>query len=254
MGHSGNGETRNHHTGTRSPGIPGATDLSCLRRRLRATGPLTPTPIRPVFVIAGAEDYLARTHPNRHGTMRYSGSLTRATLVLAILALFLPAGATGQEVLPKLQDDFRRLRGNVLGMVDAMPAEGLRSSPTDGVRDFAQQIEHIAIGAVNIIASGVDADRIPLGMDPDNYLNDKDALKAFVNTAFDRVDRMLAEMTPEDLVATGSLFGQLERPRWMILEAAYEHGVWTLGATVPYLRLAGSAPPGYNLVPGAGGN
>jgi hypothetical protein len=139
-------------------------------------------------------------------------------------------------------------------MVDAMPAAGLRSAPTDGVRDFAQQVEHVAIGAVNIIASGVDADRIPLGMDPEIYLNDKEALMAFVNLAFDRVDRMLAEMSQEDLMAPGSLFGQLERPRWMIVEAAYEHGVWTLGATVPYLRLAGSAPPGYNLVPGVGGN
>lgn len=185
--------------------------------------------------------------------MRLRSSLT-ASAALAVTCLLASQPGTAQEVLPKLQDDFSRLRANVLGMVDAMPAAGLRSAPTDGVRDFAQQVEHVAIGAVNIIASGVDADRIPLGMDPEIYLNDKEALMAFVNLAFDRVDRMLAEMSQEDLMAPGSLFGQLERPRWMIVEAAYEHGVWTLGATVPYLRLAGSAPPGYNLVPGVGGN
>jgi len=158
----------------------------------------------------------------------------------------------GQDHGSRLRDDFRRLQGNVLGMVEAMPSAALRSAPTEGVRDFAEQIEHVAAGAVNIISAGVDADRVELGMDRERYLNDKEALAAFVNAAFDRVDALLSGMSPEDLMAPGSLFGQLERPRWMIVQAAYEHGVWTLGATVPYLRMAGAAPPGYNLVPGGG--
>ena len=37
---------------------------------------------------------------------------------------------------------------------------------------------------------------------------------------------------------------------WKILKTAYEHGVWTLGATVPYLRLQGATPPGYNVISG----
>ena len=178
---------------------------------------------------------------------------TLATPWALLVVLLVAAPLQGQEK-EKLQDDFRRMRANVLGMVEAMPVSGLRTAPTPGVRDFAEQIEHIAIGAVNIIALGVDADRIDLGADSEVYLNDKEELKAFVGLAFDRVDEMLAEMTPEELAAPGSLFGQLERPRWMIVQVAYEHSVWTLGATVPYLRLNDSAPPGYNLVPGIGGN
>ncbi|HSG48309.1 MAG TPA: hypothetical protein VLA43_10885, partial [Longimicrobiales bacterium] len=63
---------------------------------------------------------------------------------IALAAVVGAAPVDAQSVKPKLQDDFRRLRGNVLGMVDAMPPSGLRSAPTEGVRDFAQQIEHIA--------------------------------------------------------------------------------------------------------------
>lgn len=175
-----------------------------------------------------------------------------AGLLAVLLGLLAAYPTQAQEVGEKLRDDFRRLRANTVGMVEAMPLEGLRTAPTEGVRDFAEQVEHIAAGAVNIISRGVDSDRIDLGMDRDVYLNDRDSLVVFVNAAFDRVDALLAGMGPEELRATGSLFGQLDRPRWMIVQAAYEHGVWTLGATVPYLRMNGAAPPGYNLVPAAG--
>lgn len=181
-----------------------------------------------------------------------SSSFRRGLLAVTTLLLVGATPAVAQDQA-KLRDDFQRLRRNVLGMVDAMPASGLRTAPTEGVRDFAQQIEHIAAGAVNIITRGVDADGIDLGMDPEVYLNDKAALSAFVEAAFDRIDTLLAQMSPEELRAPGSLFGQLERPRWMIVQVAHEHGVWTLGATVPYLRMNGAAPPGYNLVPGVGG-
>lgn len=179
--------------------------------------------------------------------------LLRSAIVIPLALFALASPVQGQDVLEKLRDDFRRLRGNVIGMVEAMPASGLRTAPTEGVRDFAQQIEHIGAGAVNIISRGLDSNRIDLGISPDEYLNDKEALVRFTNAAFDRVDTLLAEMTLEDLNETGSLFGQLDRPRWMIVQVAYEHSVWTLGATVPYLRMNGAAPPGYNLVPGIGG-
>lgn len=170
--------------------------------------------------------------------------------LLLLLAIATPIHA--QDVGEKLRDDFRRLRANVVGVVEAMPREGIRAAPTGGVRDFAEQIEHIAAGAVGIIRTGLDSDHIDVGMERDVYLNDPDSLAAFVHAAFDRIDALLAGMDEEVLTTPGSLFGQLERPRWMIVQAAYEHGVWTLGATVPYLRMNGAAPPGYNLVPAVG--
>lgn len=177
------------------------------------------------------------------------------TLRLAALFLLLLAPPLqGQDLKGKLQDDFQRLRANVHGMVQAMPESGLRTAPTEGVRDFAQQIEHVATGAVSIISLGVDSDQVDLGMDPEVYLNDPVELGRFVDAAFDRVDQLIDDMSEDDLNAPGSLFGQLERPRWMIVQLAYEHGVWTLGATVPYLRLNGATPPGYNLIPGFGGD
>lgn len=170
-----------------------------------------------------------------------------AALVLVLAA---QSPAAGQTPKDKLISDFERMRTNVLAMVDSMPAAGLRSAPTQGVRDFAEQIEHVVIGNVNLIASGIDADRIPLGLDRDVYLDDKAELKRMVNVGFDRVRDMLEAMSEADLAAEGSLFGRVPLPKWQIVQAAYEHGIWTLGATVPYVRLQGGTPHSYGIVPG----
>ena len=174
-------------------------------------------------------------------------SLTRAGTALALLVLTATA-ASAQDVREAFLDDFQRQRVNVLAYVDAMPESGLRSAPTEGVRDFAQQIEHIVGGAVNIVASGVDRSATELG-DPEVYLESKDALKAFVNAGFDQVIAMVESSTAATLMQDGNLFGS-PKVNWKILKTAYEHGVWTLGATVPYLRLQGATPPGYNVISG----
>lgn len=167
----------------------------------------------------------------------------------ALLAAGTALPCVAQTPKEKFIADFERMRVNTLAMVDSMPAAGLRSAPTEGVRDFAQQIEHIAIGSVNLVASGIDADRTPLGMEAEVYLNDKEQLKRFVNVAFDRVNAMLTALTADDLMAEGRLFGRLPFPKWQIIQAAYEHGIWTLGSTVPYVRLQGGIPHSYGIVP-----
>ena len=171
--------------------------------------------------------------------------LGSALVLVAVVAV--PAAA--QSMKASLIDDFERQRANVLGMVDAMPESGLRTAPTEGVRDFAQQIEHVVVGNVSIIGSGVDRPVVGLG-DPETYLNSKEELKTFVNSGFDQVKEMLEAMTDADLRAETSLFGQATVEKWKLVQVAYEHAVWTLGATVPYLRLQGAVPPGYDLIPG----
>lgn len=176
-----------------------------------------------------------------------SASRTALLALACTISGAMPAAA--QNTTERYVAAFERMRTNVLAMVDSMPAAGLRSAPTPGVRDFAEQIEHLALGNVNLIASGVDADRTPLGLDKEVYLNDKEELKRMVTVAFDRVRVMLTAMSAADLNTEGRLFGRIPLPKWQIVETAYEHGVWTLGATIPYVRLQGGTPPAYRIVP-----
>lgn len=172
------------------------------------------------------------------------------TVVFVLLAIVtFGSPSLAQSPKEKYVADFERMRKSVLAMVDSMPAAGLRTAPTPGVRNFAEQIEHVVVGNVNVIASGIDADRTPLGMDKAVYLNDKAELRRFVDIGFDRVRDMLNAMTPEDLAAEGRLFGRIPLPKWQIVEAAFEHGIWTLGQTVPYVRLQGGTPHSFSIVP-----
>ena len=81
------------------------------------------------------------------------------------------------------------------------------------------------------------------------YLNSKDELKNMVNVGFDVIKEMLEGMSTEDLNADTQLFGQATVKKWQLVKTAYEHAVWTLGATIPYVRMQGGTPPGYNLIP-----
>ena len=180
----------------------------------------------------------------------FSGSC-RAVRAVLLLALIAQSSALAQSPKEKYVADFERMRVSVLGMIDSMPAAGLRTAPTKGVRDFAEQIEHVVVGNVNLIASGIDANRVPLGLDKEVYLNDKAELKRLVNVGFDRVRDMLSAMSQEDLAAEGRLFGRVPLPKWQIVQAAFEHGIWTLGATVPYVRMQGGTPHSFSIVPAA---
>ncbi|MGK2934833.1 MAG: DinB family protein [Gemmatimonadaceae bacterium] len=136
----------------------------------------------------------------------------RAASAALFLVLAAQSSALAQSSKEKYVADFERMRASVLGIVDSMPAAGLRSAPTPGVRNFAEQIEHVVVGNVNLIASGIDADRTPLGIDKAVYLNDKAELRRFVDIGFDRVRDMLNAMSPEDLAAEGRLFGRIPLP------------------------------------------
>ena len=171
-----------------------------------------------------------------------------AAAVVAV-AVMAAAPLQAQDIKASLLNDFERQRANVLGMVEAMPEAGLRTAPTEGVRDFAQQIEHVVQGNVSIVQSGYDrAVDIP-ELDAEVYLNSKAELKSMVNTGFDLLAEMIGSMSQDDLMAETSLFGQATVQKWQLVKTAYEHAVWTLGATVPYVRSQGGTPPGYGLVP-----
>ena len=166
------------------------------------------------------------------------------------LALLLAAGAdplAAQAPMPPralLVDHWTRQRSGVLAYIDAMPDSALRFRPTKGVRDFSEQIYHLAYVNHLAVRALLPARAMVGAPDTAAILRSRKALRAFTARSYDDILTFLRASPDSAFMGESELFSQ-RRPRWQWLEVAREHAVWTLGQTVPYLRLNGVKPPTY---------
>lgn len=181
--------------------------------------------------------------------MRFLGRLFMVTAALSLGTV--QASAQLREEM--IHQDWARYRTNVLAFVEAMPEELFDFRPTEGVRSFAEQIEHIVRSNLNMVGSGVVQMEAPPAMgNPQAYLRSKRELEDFVSRTFDFVDQSLSEASGM-LEENGVVYDFPPMPKWKILDLAREHGIWTLGQLIPYLRLNGIQPPTYALFPNGNG-
>jgi hypothetical protein len=166
-----------------------------------------------------------------------------AALTAVPLAV-LPAAA--QISRASLIDVVQLHKGAVLRYIDAAPDSMLGFRPTPGVRSFAEQIEHAA-GSDALIAhlAITGSDKVPSLGDPKVYLNNKAALSAYAAAAMDHTIAMLRDLSDAAMNEEIVQFGH-KVPRYRALMELLDHFPWTLGQTVPYLRLNGVTPPAYS--------
>lgn len=171
--------------------------------------------------------------------------------LLAAMAWTVPG--TAQEpavdvetIRAMLQDGLETHRGMDLAFIAAIPDSALRWAPTPGVRDFAQQIEHIALDNPLLVAAGLPDEDAPTFGDPEVYLNDKAALAELVESTYAWVADLLADLSAERLLEETRLFGR-PTTTWRLFVIALNHADWTRGQLVPYLRLNGVEPPQWSF-------
>jgi hypothetical protein len=172
----------------------------------------------------------------------------RSLTVLTVASVILAAPLAAQDDQAQMKADWERAKRTFLAYVDAMPDSAMTFQPTPGVRTFAQQIEHATLTNYEVAAmtlNGVKAPKAP--GDSAKYLHSKAALHAFVAQTFDYLLAALAKATPATLAKTSSVYDQpaATGSRW--LQLSYEHATWTLGQTIPYLRMNKVTPPAYEI-------
>lgn len=140
--------------------------------------------------------------------------------------------------------DLERQRKNVLDYVNVAPDSMLTFRSTPGVRTYAQQIHHIASATSGILAQALATTDKPPAADTAQVFRNKAALAAFVNASYDFAVKAVREAQGPALMQEKTFFGMTRTGmRWV--EGAVEHAAWTLGQTVPYLRMNGVTPPNY---------
>ena len=138
-------------------------------------------------------------------------------------------------------------KGAVLRYIDAAPDSMLGFRPTKGVRTFAEQIEHAAGADVFIAQLAItgSAKGMPSFGDSAVYLHNKAALRKYAAAAMDKTVEMLNGVSDAAMQENIVQFGN-KVTRGRALMELLDHFPWTLGQTVPYLRLNGVTPPEYS--------
>ncbi len=173
----------------------------------------------------------------------------RAHRLLAALALPVLLSSTAGAQIPKssLVTVVQSHKASILRYIDAAPDSMLGFRPTKGVRTFAEQIEHAA-GADAMIAhmaiTGGMAGMPAMG-DSAVYLHNKAALRTYATAAMDHTIQMLQGVSDASLMQEVSMMN-MKMPRYRFLMEMLDHFPWTLGQTVPYLRMNGVTPPAYS--------
>ena len=174
----------------------------------------------------------------------------RPVRLVAALALF-PLAATplaAQKFIPQsaLIAVVETHKASVIRYIDAAPDSMLGFRPTPGVRNFAEQIEHAA-GSDALIAhlAITGSPNFPSLGDSAVYLHNKAALKAYAVAAMDHTIQMLNGVSDAAMTEEITQFGH-KVTRARALMELLDHFPWTLGQTVPYLRLNGVTPPAYS--------
>jgi len=143
-----------------------------------------------------------------------------------------------------LIDGFEKARIMDVEFAMAIPDSALRWAPTDGVRTFTEQVAHAGLGNTLFMAEPVLGEARPERGDSAVYNNDREALVAALNRAYDYVIEGVMELPAEEFLVETTLFGQ-QMPKWRVMLQALTHGIWTRGQLVPYFRMNGVAPPRY---------
>lgn len=169
----------------------------------------------------------------------------RFSLPAALAVTTLAFSAVGAQTKQQLVEDWERQRTNVLSYIDAMPDSAMGFRPTPGVRDFAEQIVHVVATNLDVAAVALRGQQsAPFTLDS-TQVHQKGALRDYSDRAYGYLLEALRTSTPSQLLKRSALYNlpAQSASRWLIL--SYEHSAWTLGQTVPYLRLNGVTPPAY---------
>ena len=167
------------------------------------------------------------------------------SIFLSLVMLPLVAATSRGQTKQQLVDDWDRQRAKMLAYIDAMPDSAMTYHPTPGVRDFAQQIVHAVSTNLEVAAMSLRGlKEAPFTLDT-AQLHQKAALRDYTERAYAFLLDALKSTTPSQLLKQSSVYNlpPQSAARWLTL--SYEHAAWTLGQTVPYLRMNGVTPPAY---------
>jgi uncharacterized damage-inducible protein DinB len=155
---------------------------------------------------------------------------------------------SGEDVKLQFVKDWQRARAYTLEYLNAVPADRYSFRPTDSVRNFAQQMLHLAATNVFFIstATGQTIDWPGVDHDGSKIPQQKDSVVYYVLKSYDFAIAAIGGFDPAKF---GEVVGpaRIRATRFAYLLKGFEHQTHHRGQTTVYIRLMGIRPPGEKL-------
>jgi uncharacterized damage-inducible protein DinB len=175
-------------------------------------------------------------------------------MIKTLSALFLAgcAFAQGPMTVARLYDgQLRNVEGEIVSLVEAMPADNLNFAPTNGqfkgVRTFAEQAKHVS-AVLYMVAAAANEEKIPVdlgtGESGPTSVKSKAEVVKFMKDAFAYAHKAMGALTAEGLTKmVKSPFGSGEMAKGGAMFIAVSHTFDHYGQMVVYARMNGIVPP-----------
>ncbi len=167
--------------------------------------------------------------------------------LLAMLVAFVSVQAQdipASVIKEQLVKDWERAKTYTNAYLTAMPADKYGARAADSIRTFSQQMLHMAMGTIGLVANGTDAQRIFPGfnMERSASAQGKDSVSYYVNASYDFAINGIKNM---DVSKLGDKVkrGNIEETKLVWIMKAFEHQTHHRGQCTIYIRAQGIKPP-----------
>jgi uncharacterized damage-inducible protein DinB len=162
--------------------------------------------------------------------------------------LLFAAGPPAASIADVQDHALSQVEKEIVSLAEAMPADKYDFAPTQGtfqgVRTFGQQMSHVAV-VLDEVAAGMLGEKEPDTGQSENgpaSLKGKDAIVAYLKSAFERAHRAVKTLTVQNLTEPVKLsWGSI--PRASLAELMAVHTMDHYGQAVVYARMNNVVPP-----------
>lgn len=150
------------------------------------------------------------------------------------------------DIKAQMVKDWERAKAYTIDYLNSMPADKYSFKAQDSIRNFAQQMLHLASGNVFLMSNA--SDQVPPGwlsftLEQRASAQQKDSVMYFVSSSYDYCINSVKSSDVNKWGEKKKLFGRFEETKFAIMNKTFEHQTHHRGQTTIYIRLVGVKPP-----------
>jgi uncharacterized damage-inducible protein DinB len=176
--------------------------------------------------------------------------IIKLTLLLFIVASSLNAKSqllTSDDIKTQMVNDWERAKSYTDQYLSTMPGDKytFKAVPVDSVRNFAQQMLHLAEANFFLMSKATDAKTpsfVKSDLEHSMSAQTMDSVTYYVNASYDFCIKAVKDLDVNKWGEKVKVFG-METTRYAMMNKTFEHQTHHRGQTTIYIRVAGIKPP-----------